>query len=83
MSHDTCHMSGVGCPVSGVKCQVSGVRRQVSGVRCQVSGITCQVSGVTVFFPSIFLKYYLILIFLDKVVELVVGRSVINGAYPV
>ena len=46
------------------------VTRQVSGVRCQVSGVSCQVSGVTC-------------IFFYKVVELVGGGSVINGAYPV
>ena len=41
----------------------------VSCVTCQVSGVTCHVSRVTCFF--------------DRVVELVGGGSVINGAYPV
>ena len=41
----------------------------MSGVRCQVSCVRCQVSHF--------------LLFSDKVVELVVGGSVINGAYPV
>ena len=56
--------------MSCVQCQVSGVRRQVLGVRCHVSGVTCQVSCF-------------LLLFFFKVVELVGGGSVINGAYPV
>ena len=48
---------------------MSGVRCQVSGVRCQVSGVRCQV---------IFLDF-----FFYKLLELVGGGSVINGAYPV
>ena len=57
--------------MSGVRCQVSGVTCHMSHVRCEVSGVTCQVSHVTFFI------YFL----LDKVVELVGGGSVINGAY--
>ena len=49
-------------------CYMSGVKCQVSGVRCQVSGVRWPVSGVTIFFY--------------KLVELVGGGSVINGAYP-
>ena len=44
---------------------------QVSHVRYHMSGVTCQVSHVTYFY------------FFYKVVELVGGGSVINGAYPV
>ena len=45
----------------------------MSGVRCQVSGVMCQVSGVWCIF---------FFFFSDKVVGLVGGGSVINGAYP-
>ena len=44
----------------------------VSGVRCQVSGVTCEVSCV--FFVVVLIMN------LDKMVELVGGGSVINGA---
>ena len=53
-------------------CHMSG-----ADVRFQVSGVTCHMSGVTYFFIFIFIY------FLDKVVKLVGGGSVINGAYPV
>ena len=43
----------------------------LSGVRCHVSGVTCHVSPVTFYF-----------LFFFKVVELVDGRSVINGTTP-
>ena len=69
-------MSGVWCLVSGVRCRVSGVRCQVSGVRCLVSGVRCQVSGVRC------QVYFFLLLFSDKVVELVGGRSGINGPTP-
>ena len=49
---------------------MSGVRCHVSGVRYQVSGVRCQMSG------DFFFYFY-------KVVGLVGGGSVINGAYPV
>ena len=54
-----------------VACQVSGVRCHMSGVACQVSGVTCHMSHFILF---LFLFY--------KVVKLVVGGSVINGANP-
>ena len=54
-------------------CHMSRVICHVSCVRCQVSGVTCQVSD---FFNFKFLFFY-------KVVGLVGGGSVINGAYPV
>ena len=53
-----------------VMCQVSHVTCHMSRVTCCVSPITCHMSSVRFFF-------------LDKVVKLVRGGSVINGAYPV
>ena len=50
---------------------VSHVRCQVSSVRCHMSRFRCHMSGVTCHFLS------------DKVVGLVGGGSVINGAWPV
>ena len=70
-------MSGVTCQMSRVMCHVSRVTCHVSDVMCHVSGVTCQVSGVSCFFC------FFVVVFLDKVVELVGGGSVINGAYPV
>ena len=52
-------------------CHMSHVRYHVSDYRCYMSDVMCHVSDV----GSIFFK--------DKVVELVGGGSVINGAYPV
>ena len=49
----------------------------MSGVRCHVSGVTSQVSGVKSYVSVVFIFIY----FLDKVVVLVGGGSVINGAY--
>ena len=54
-----------------VTCQESDVRCQVSCVMCHMSGVRCYISGVFGVFFS------------DKVVELVGGGSVNNGAYPV
>ena len=56
-----------------------GVRCQVSGVRCQVLGDTCHVPGVTCHMSCVMSHFFLFY----KVLELVVGGSVINGAYPV
>ena len=50
----------------------------MSGVRCQVSGVTCQITCVRG--PVSLFSFFLL--FLDKVVGLVVGGSVINGASP-
>ena len=55
-------------------CHVSCVMCHVSYVTCHVSHITCHMSHVTIFF---------FLFFSDKVVKLIGGGSVINGAYPV
>ena len=57
--------------MSGFMCHVSHGRCHTVGVTRQVSGVTCQV----IFFLNFFV--------LEKVVELDVGGSVINGAYPV
>ena len=54
---------------------VSRVTCHVSHVMCHVSRVTCHVSHVTCNFFSFF--------FSDKVVKLIGGGSVINGAYPV
>ena len=51
----------------------------VSHVRCQVSGLRCQVSDVRHHLFYLFFSN----IFLEKVVRLVGGGSVINAAYPV
>ena len=52
-------------------CHMSHDTCHVSHVRCHVSGVTCHVSHVRFFSSS------------DKVVKLIGGESVINGAYPV
>ena len=61
-----------------------GVARAVSRVMCHLSPVTCHLSHVkkNIF---IYLKKKKIIPSqkLDKVVELVGGGSVINGAYPV
>ena len=49
---------------------MSGVTCQVSCITCHISGVRCQVSGVRCHNR-------------DKEVELVLGRFVFNGAYPV
>ena len=56
-------------PPPCVTCRMSGVTCHMSGVRCQVSCVTCQVSDDFIFYFIFF-----------KVVELVGGGSVINGA---
>ena len=48
----------------------------LSCVTCHVSHVTCHVSHVTCHMSHVKKKF-------DKVVELVGGGSVINGAYPV
>ena len=45
----------------------------MSGVTYHMSGVKCLLSGVMFF----------VCVFLDKLVELVGGGTVINGAYPV
>ena len=58
------------CHVSCVMCHVSCVMCHVSRVTCHVSHITCQ-------------DFLFLFFFSDKVVKLIGGGSVINGAYPV
>ena len=57
---------------------------QVSHVRCQVSHVICHVSHFTRHMSHVTYHIYLffIYIFSDKVVNLVSGGFVINGAYP-
>ena len=50
----------------------------VSHVTCHMSRVTCHVSRVTCH-----LSHYNFFFFLDKVVKLIGGGCVINGAYPV
>ena len=58
--------------MSHITCNMSHVMCQLSRVRCHVSGVTC--NHFFLFFFSSF--------FIDKVLELVGGGSVINGANP-
>ena len=55
---------------------VSCVMCHISHVTCYVSYVTCHLSHVTLFFIYIFFTT-------KKVVDLVIGGSVINGADPV
>ena len=55
----------------------------MSGVTCQVSRVKSLVLSVTFFYFSSSFFSSSFSIFLDKLVELVGGGSVINGAYPV
>ena len=63
-------------------CHVSSVTCHVSPVMCHVSPVTCHLSHVIFLFIFLDKKKYP-LEKMDKVVELVGGGSVINGAYPV
>ena len=54
--------------MSHVVCHMSGVTGHMTNVTYHMTGVRCHMSCY---------------IFVDKVVELVGGRSVINGAYPV
>ena len=79
----TCHVSCVRCQVSGVMCQVSRVRCHMSGVPCQVSRVRCHVSHVTCQMSRVRCQMSLFFFFLNKLVELVGGGSVINRTYSV
>ena len=57
---------------------MSHVTCHVSRVTCHVSRVTCHMSRVTCH-----LFIFLLFFFLDKVVKLIGGGSVMNGAYPV
>ena len=67
-------------------CHVSHVTYHMSHVICQVSGVTCHVSGVLCHVSHCFCVCVCVCVFWgwgDKVLELVGGGSVINGAYTV
>ena len=84
-SHTMCHVSIVMCYVSIVICHVSCVMSHMSCVI--LSHVTCHLLNVQIIFPNIkkYKKYIYIISFkkMDKVVQLVIGGSVINEAYPV
>ena len=65
-------------PPKRVKCHMSRVMCHVSCVTCHMSRVTCHVSHVTCHMSHLFIFFF----FPDKVVELIGGRSVINGATP-
>ena len=65
------------CHVSCVTCHLSRLTCHLSRVTCHMSPVTCQ----TIFF-LLFIFIYSFIYFLDKVVELVDGGSVINRSYP-
>ena len=76
------------CIFSGRSTVLSCVMCHVSPVTCHLSPspVTCHLSHVIIFFFFTF-KFYIkkntLPKILDKVVELVGGGSVINGAYPI
>ena len=55
----------------------------VSCVMCHVSRVMCHLSHVKIYFFYILYIFFYPLKKMDRVVELVGGGSVINGAYPV
>ena len=59
--------------MSHIMCNMSHVMCQLSRVRCHVSGVTCH---------HIFFSFFSSSFFIDKVLVLVGGGSVINGATP-
>ena len=59
---------------------MSNVMRHVSHVTCHMSHVKFNMSCVTCHF---FLHLFFLNLFLDKVLEIDGGGSVINGAYPV
>ena len=65
-------------PTLCVMCHVSDVGCHVSRVTCNFSLVTCHLSHVQICF-----LFFFTLIFFDKVVELVCGGFVFNGAYSV
>ena len=62
-------------PQHHVTCHMLHVTCHMSCVMCHMSRVTCYMSHVTC--------HFFLLLFLDKVVKLIGGGSVINGAYPV
>ena len=63
-------------------CHVSCVMCHVSCVKCRLSPVTCQ-NNFFLHNKIYITDFFLSLKKLDKVVELVGGGSVLNGAYPV
>ena len=86
----TCHVSPVTCHLSHVTCHLSHVKRKKNlfffllkksfKKSIKVSFVTSGSRGFSVFALYI---YFNLQKKLDKVVELVGGGSVINGAYPI
>ena len=72
-SHSMCHVSCVMCHMSHVPCHLSPVM-------CHVSCVTFHMSNYFFYLKK---KMFFCLKKMDKVVELVSGGSIINGAYPV
>ena len=69
--------------MSRVTCHVSCVMCHVSHVTCHMSHVTCHMSHVMCHMSQFFLFFFYNIFFLDKMVKLICGGSVINGAYPV
>ena len=67
-----CTESSRHCPCQTIRARELKFGENVHPLSC----VTCQVSSVTFFFLLLFSSFY-------KVMELVGGGSVINGAYPV
>ena len=61
---------------------MSLVMCHMSCVLCHLSCVTCRLSHVKIFVLKFFILFFLSIKKVDKVVELVGGGSVINGAYP-
>ena len=68
--------------ISHVKCYVSRVTCHMSRVTCHMSHVTCHMSQFYFIFIYIYV-YIFFFFFSDKMVKLIGGGSVINGAYPV
>ena len=78
------------CHMSCVPCHMSCVMSHVSHVMCHLSRVTCHLSKYYFFnfhFLFCIFRFFCFVFYhkkiVDKVMELVGGGSVINGAYPV
>ena len=84
MSHIVrCNMSRFMCHVSCVMCHVSHVTCHMSHVTCHLSRLTFHMIFFILFCSEKKIEKKSHLNIFDKMVELVGGGSVINGAYPV
>ena len=89
-THVRCYISCVICNLSPVTCHLSPVTCHMSHVTCHLSHVTCHLSHVTCHMSKYIYIYFFFLNYdkkyplkkLDKVVELVCGGYIINGAYP-